>query len=88
MSEDDRWRAELSAKMDHVSAVLDRLEKRVEKDADELYERVRKLEIDQALHSQALEHSAAQAKKNNAFIAAAVGALVSGLVAAAAHLLG
>lgn len=56
MAEEELWRAELSAKLDHIERSVSRLEKRIERDQERLHEeqeklhdRVRVLEIANAV---------------------------------------
>ena len=72
MGEDETFRATVVAKLDALAAGQERLETRIEKDSDELYDRVRKLEIAMAV-----------AKRDVALIGSALGAL-GGLVATGA----
>jgi uncharacterized protein with PIN domain len=75
--------AELGGIRDDVK----RIEKRIEKDSDDLFERVRKLEITTALSEQAMENAqralekeAAAVRRKFAIIAAAVGSAGAGAV--------
>lgn len=70
--EEARW-GQLMAELGGIRDDVKRIEKRIDKDADELYERVRILEITTALAKQAMENEAAAVRRNFAIIAAAVG---------------
>ena len=88
MGEDELFRAELMGKLDHVSQAVERLEKRFDEDSKDLFERVRKLEIDIALQRQSHETWTKQSKRDFAILAAAVGTGGGAIASAVAKLIG
>lgn len=88
MSEEELFRSELMGKLDSVSRAVERLEKRYDEDSKDLFERVRKLEIDIALQRQSHETWTRQSKRDFAILAAAVGTGGGVIASAVAKLIG
>lgn len=86
MGEEEHFRGQLMAEIRGIREDVKRLEARIEKDSDDLFERVRVLEIDQALQKQNLETTRTTLKRDIAILAAAIGTGVSALVSVAVKL--
>ena len=88
MGDEELFRAELTGKLDQISVAVARLEKRYDEDSKDLFERVRKLEIDLALQRQALETGTKQNRRELALLALAVGTGGGAIASAVAKLIG
>jgi len=88
MGDEELFRAELMGKLDHVSQTVERLEKRFDEDSKDLFERVRRLEIDIALQQQSHQTWTKQSKRDFAILAAAVGTGGGAIASAVAKLIG
>lgn len=75
-------------KVDVLLQSMTRLENRIEKDSEDLFERVRKLEISIALAQQAHESWRSQSKRDLALVAAIVGTGGGAIASGVARLLG
>ena len=88
MSEEEAWRAQVMTKLDHVGLAVERLEKRYDKDSEDLFERLRKVEIDCALTAQAHDTWKTQSRRDFAILAALVGTGGGAVASAIAKLIG
>lgn len=80
MSDDEIGRAEIMGKLDTLGAGVKRLERKLEKDADDLFDRVRALEIGAAVSQQAFESSVVQSRRTFALVATIVGSSAGAVV--------
>lgn len=82
MGDEDVLRGELLAELKGLREDVRRIEKRIEKDADELYERLRVAEVDVALVKQNLESTRSTLKRDIAVLAGIVGTITATIATA------
>ena len=88
MAGEEISRAQIMAKLEHVDQSVNRVEKRFDKDSEDLFERVRKLEVDIALAQQAHTSWKSQCKRDFALVAGVVGTGGGAIATAVVKLIG
>jgi len=86
MGDEDVLRAELLAELKGLRGDVKRIEKRIEKDADELYDRLRVAEIDVALVKQNVETTKSTLRRDIAVLAGIVGTISATIATALINL--
>lgn len=84
MVEEEQWRGQLLAEFQGLRADVKRIEKRLNKDADELFERLRKAELAIALQEQHLTTERQSRRREVTIVASIVSAIGAAIVSAIA----
>ena len=87
VEEEREWRGQLLAEFKGLRANVARIEKRLEKDSDEVFERLRKAEVAIALQDQLIDTERHNSRRQAAIVASIVSCVGAAIVSAIAAFL-